>query len=364
MRHRAAAPPDWDGAQLAAETASAMPHEVPVVCSAPPTPESGCVCGTTAAPMVNVGLVWASGVPAVARLFNWTAQTIVDRLRGEPVRDPSGAVLDFRAWEQDVMNEALFLHARVPRGLSGVGGGRVGGGGEAAAAATCHPMDADCRAPVLPTRPNSHGVRSAPRWWVSPPRHRSVWLASTPRRHDGGCGDDTDLIAVTELADGTRVGVVPQTAAGRLCAQRKVPFDELRRLPQLPPAEPCSAFRPPAKLLGQEVLHAQFTNYYTRQHIWSALRWWPSSATAGGAYDAHGARGAAVPRAINHSASPRPTHAATSSHGSHPLQRTCRPQRRHGQRRRRRTMVPTRAAAAAAAAGRRAPCHRPMLHSA
>ena len=87
----------------------------------------------TAAPIINVGLILARGLPAVARLFQWTAMTIRERLSNDvppELRDATGMVLDFAVWEQDVMNEvrtaalcalnaaarcALHAAARCPR---------------------------------------------------------------------------------------------------------------------------------------------------------------------------------------------------------------------------------------------------------
>ena len=300
MRHVGHTEPEWDQRKLASEAATAMPHEVPVRCASTPHPASECACGPTAAPIVNVGLVWASGVPAVARIFNWTAQIIVKRLRAEPTRDAAGVVIDFKIWEQDVMNEALHRFARPPSALQRLARVPSSGSGD------CHPMDADCREFPTPTRPNSHGQRITARWWLPSARNRSVWLASAARR-DGSCDASEHLIAHTEIGEGVRAVVVPQSAAGRVCGQRKVVLDDLRDAIEasreaarghghareggghghdtadaadgrahgraMAPL-PCSAYRQPAFLLDQEVLHAQFTNYFTRQHIFYALHWW------------------------------------------------------------------------------------------
>ena len=62
----------------------------------------------TVPPIVNVGLIHARGLPAVANLFRWAATTIRERLSNDvppELRDASGVVLDFAVWEQDVLNE-------------------------------------------------------------------------------------------------------------------------------------------------------------------------------------------------------------------------------------------------------------------
>ena len=224
----------------------------------------------------------------------------IKRLRAEPTRDAAGVVIDFKIWEQDVMNEALHRFARPPSALQRLARVPSSGSGD------CHPMDADCREFPTPTRPNSHGQRITARWWLPSARNRSVWLASAARR-DGSCDASEHLIAHTEIGEGVRAVVVPQSAAGRVCGQRKVVLDDLRDAIEasreaarghghareggghghdtadaadgrahgraMAPL-PCSAYRQPAFLLDQEVLHAQFTNYFTRQHIFYALHWW------------------------------------------------------------------------------------------
>lgn len=291
-------------ARVLAGKQEALPRDVPVACGAPDA-SSWCACGgPTAAPVVNVGFVWARGLPAVARLFNFTAQTIRDRLRAPrpPLSDERGRGLDFAVWEQDVTNEALWRFARRPHApwLDGREGAA------AAAPAACHPMDAECALPPKPKRPNAHGVLLPPRWWVTRARERSVWLAAAALNRDGRCGrvtgGSTGLHARTEIEDGVGVAILPRSTIGRICGQRKVDLGPLREAmlargqqasasgttasdaaaaPGAPvtgeraPTQvvPCSAYAQHS-LMGHAVQHAQFINQFTRQHLFTNLLWW------------------------------------------------------------------------------------------
>ena len=249
------------------------------------TPTAG---APTAAPIVNVGLVWArGGLPAVSRLFRRVAHTIRDRLRRVPpatLVDDAGHVLDFAVWEQDVMNEAIWHAARAGESLT----------------ASCHPMDPDCAVPPTPRHPNSHGTRLPARWWISAARNRSAWVAAAPARADGSCeGHDDgsgavaagggDLYARTQIGEGTEavgLAVVPRSVAGRICGQRKVSLANLSAAVQLAAVQhaagqlvqpavrplPCAAYEQPT-LMGQAVQHAQFINYCapTRAHARDSL---------------------------------------------------------------------------------------------
>ena len=206
----------------------------------------------------------------------------------------------------------------------------------------CHPLDPDCVVPATPPRPNSHGTRLPARWWIRSARTRSAWIAATPTRQDGTCqppqlsshvsSEDekhprdtsrydevrrdttrynehpadrhhhhlhphlhtpSSIYARTQIGEGDEavgLAVLPRLVAGRMCAQRKVPLANLSAALQQERGDgaastgvglalPCSAYTQPT-LMGQEVQHAQFTNYFSRQHIFQALRWWPSEAYA------------------------------------------------------------------------------------
>ena len=60
-----------------------------------------------------------------------------------------------------------------------------------------------------------------------------------------------------------------------------VPYSSARGVPPPPRALPCEVYQQPT-LLGQEVTHAQFTNFFTRQHIFRSLHWWRQASLHGG----------------------------------------------------------------------------------
>ena len=278
-----------------------------------------CTCGVTAAPAINTGFVYArarhrrtgAGTGEAARLFNMTVHTILTRLSGPAIKDERGAVHTQRLWPQDVVNELVFREARLPRrahALKALGH---------TLAMKCHPKDIDCMRWNQMKLANAAGVRMPKTWWVQEPRKSSVWLASaaafnrsvaagycslqarsdathrhsSPNGHSGEPReasfedtihrDEHHLIAYTELAGGSRIGILPRTIVGRMCGRRKFPLsralvDELSSQEPVP----CTAFQRP-KLLGMHVQHLQFMSLFTRTRAFGALHWWRPNASRG-----------------------------------------------------------------------------------
>ena len=280
----------------------------------------GCGCGVAPQPLLNTGFVYvrASGaaVPSLPQLiYNRSVAKILMRLGRTVNYDVKGKVDPHAVWAQDVVNEVAAELSSLPAGWT----------------ASCHRKDTSCR-----TRPLSAlDQRDAKRRWWLPQATHSVWLASHRIASAGTCmaaaAPDKHLVAWTSLTHpqsgevrhgglgsgsghklhldsfvtrdlplplpplsalpspsapsrfSPSLAALPRSEVGRMCGMRlQVDPRWLTRARPLPcPTEASTGGV--RGVLGQEVLHMQFTHADTRRAILEMLHWWrgpiPASST-------------------------------------------------------------------------------------
>ena len=217
-----------------------------------PAAASSCTCGRTPAPMINTAFCYVRAKTATAALFDGVASAIIQRLRTPPrsLEDRTkGAV---RLWEQDVMNEMVYNMSRLPLHAA------------VSMPAACPPRDGECKLPNI-----TQALRSTlpERWWAhASPRKSGVWLADLPRTSEGGCAwSHRELLATTEIVtngnSAARLGVLPRSIFGRICARRRVPLAYfITNATEVLPCDFYSTSEAPRRpFLGQMALHAQST---------------------------------------------------------------------------------------------------------
>ena len=229
---------------------------ISVACDpAKPAASSSCTCGRTPAPMINTAFCYVRAKPATAALFDGVVSAIIQRLRQPPASGQDRLKCAVRLWEQDVMNEMVYNMSRLPLHAA------------ASMPAACPPKDAECRLPNRTHAPRSTLPR---RWWAhASPRKSGVWLAELPRSSAGGCAwSQRELLATTEIvATGNstaRLGVLPRSVFGRICARRRVPLAYfITNATEVLPCDFYSTSVARRPFLGQMVLHAQSARLHT-----------------------------------------------------------------------------------------------------
>lgn len=286
----------------------------------------GCVCGAVPAPLLNTGFVYvraAAGAAATSLpqlIYNRSVAKILHRLARTPNHDAKDAVDPHAVWAQDVVNEVASEMASLHPGVS-------------AAGRRCHKRDTAC----LPRPLSAQDARDAKRRWWLPKLSHSVWLAAhrrtaaaetcdaalprgTPNdlqlvawtslvtpaaaastRTDGaalpggggyGGGDaagalpfpavSTVTSGLTGVAAAPTLAALPRVAVGRMCGARLPVSPSWLTRARPVPCEASSADLG-RSILGQDVLHMQFTHAETRKSILQALHWWRAPPSPGGA---------------------------------------------------------------------------------